>query len=245
LIATGGQTPSQARQNMQSGSLTCNGFFVEAGFPGKSRNSKTSTGQASIQAPSAMQISKSTETNSPQTPIIALSDPTLPQVLSLTLVSATRCSADCPIFDLYSTSIGPGLGPPPFHVWPTLAVAVGSSSFFTSIGFASGTIFAKGYEQVELNVTVEIVTGEVVDIIYQIFPIEKFGDPQWVKDYRKKADHFAKMIIDTILRNTILADKLIESFVKTQKISEKDAIGKLEEMTPLATGSDMFSSFQL
>jgi NAD-dependent dihydropyrimidine dehydrogenase PreA subunit len=93
---------------------------------------------------------------------------------------------------------------------------------------------AKGYEQVELNVTVEIVTGEVVDIIYQIFPIEKFGDPQWVKDYRKKADHFAKMIIDTILRNTILADKLIESFVKTEKISEQDAISKLEEMTPLA-----------
>ncbi len=93
---------------------------------------------------------------------------------------------------------------------------------------------AKGYEQVELSVTVEIVTGEVVDIIYQIFPIEKFGDPQWVKDYRKKADHFAKMIIDTILRNTILADKLIESFVKTEKISEDAAIKKLEEMTPLA-----------
>jgi NAD-dependent dihydropyrimidine dehydrogenase PreA subunit len=93
---------------------------------------------------------------------------------------------------------------------------------------------AKGYEQVELSVTVEVVTGEVVDIIYQIFPIEKFGDPQWVKDYRKKADHFAKMIIDTILRNTILADKLVESFVKTEKISADDALIKLEEMTPLA-----------
>ncbi|MDH3823877.1 MAG: ferredoxin, partial [Nitrosopumilus sp.] len=64
---------------------------------------------------------------------------------------------------------------------------------------------AKGYEEVDLSVTVEIVSGEVVDIIYQIFPIEKFGDPNWVKDYRKKADHFAKMVIDTILRNTILA----------------------------------------
>ena len=32
---------------------------------------------------------------------------------------------------------------------------------------------AKGYEEVELSVTVEVVTGEVVDIIYQIFPIEK------------------------------------------------------------------------
>jgi NAD-dependent dihydropyrimidine dehydrogenase PreA subunit len=93
---------------------------------------------------------------------------------------------------------------------------------------------AKGYEQVELNVTVEIVTGEVVDLIYQIFPIEKFGDPQWVKDYRKKADHFAKMIIDTILRNTILADKLIENFIKAEKLTEGQALKKLKEMTPLA-----------
>lgn len=93
---------------------------------------------------------------------------------------------------------------------------------------------ASGYEQVELSVTVEIVTGEVVDIIYQIFPIEKFGDPQWVKDYRKKADHYAKMIIDTILRNTILADKLVEHYVKADKISEEDALKKLEELTPLA-----------
>jgi NAD-dependent dihydropyrimidine dehydrogenase PreA subunit len=93
---------------------------------------------------------------------------------------------------------------------------------------------AKGYEQVDLSVTVEIVTGEVVDIIYQIFPIEKFGDPQWVKDYRKKADHFAKMIIDTILRNTILADKMVETFIKTDKLSEGQSLKKLEEMTPLA-----------
>ena len=57
----------------------------------------------------------------------------------------------------------------------------------------------RGYEKVDLSITVEIVTGEVVDLIYQIFPIEKFGDPPWVKDYRKKADHYAKMIIDTIL----------------------------------------------
>lgn len=93
---------------------------------------------------------------------------------------------------------------------------------------------AKGYEEVELSVTVEIVTGEVVDIIYQIFPIEKFGDPQWVKNYRKKADHFAKMIIDTILRNTILADKMIDFIIKDEKISELQATQKLEEMTPLA-----------
>jgi NAD-dependent dihydropyrimidine dehydrogenase PreA subunit len=93
---------------------------------------------------------------------------------------------------------------------------------------------AKGYEEVELSITVEIVTGEVVDIIYQIFPIEKFGDPQWVKDYRKKADHYAKMIIDTLLRNTILADKMIEYLINSEKISEDAAIIKLEAMTPLA-----------
>ena len=93
---------------------------------------------------------------------------------------------------------------------------------------------AKGYKKVDLSITVEIVTGEVVDIIYQIFPIEKFGDPNWVEDYRKKADHFAKMIIDTILRNTILADKLISYYVKTLKISEIAAIKKLEDLTPLA-----------
>ena len=94
--------------------------------------------------------------------------------------------------------------------------------------------YAKDYEKVDLNVTVEIVTGEVVDIIYQIFPLDKFGDPQWITDYRKKADHFAKMIIDTILRNTILSDKMIESLIKTEKISEDQAWIKLEELTPLA-----------
>ena len=92
----------------------------------------------------------------------------------------------------------------------------------------------KGYEEVDLSVTVEIVTGEVVDIIYQVFPIEKFGDPNWVKDYRKKADHFAKMVIDTILRNTILADKMISYLAKSEKIPELNAIQRLEELTPLA-----------
>lgn len=93
---------------------------------------------------------------------------------------------------------------------------------------------AKGYEKAQLSITVEVVAGEVVDIIYQIFPIEKFGDPQWVKDYRKKADYYAKMIIDTILRNTILADKMIEHFVKTDKLEQDAAMKKLEELTPLA-----------
>ncbi|MGI0089493.1 MAG: 4Fe-4S dicluster domain-containing protein [Nitrosopumilaceae archaeon] len=93
---------------------------------------------------------------------------------------------------------------------------------------------ARGYEKVDLSVTVEIVTGEVLDMIYQIFPIEKFGDPQWVKDYRKKADYYAKMIIDTILRNTILADKMIGYYVKTEKLGQEAAVEKLEELTPLA-----------
>ena len=93
---------------------------------------------------------------------------------------------------------------------------------------------ARGYEKVDLSVTVEIVTGEVVDMIYQIFPIEKFGDPQWVRDYRKKADYYAKMIIDTILRNSILSDKMIGYYVKTQKLGQDAAIEKLEELTPLA-----------
>ena len=93
---------------------------------------------------------------------------------------------------------------------------------------------AYDYEEAKLSVTVEVVTGEVVDIIYQIFPIEKFGDPQWVRDYRKKADHFAKMMIDTILRNTILSDRMIQALVKLEKINEAQAMIRLEELTPLA-----------
>ena len=93
---------------------------------------------------------------------------------------------------------------------------------------------ANGYDQVELSVTVEIVTGEVIDVIYQIYPVEKFGAPQWVQNYRKKADHFAKMIIDTLLRNTILSDKMVESLMKIEKISEDQALTRLDELTPLA-----------
>ena len=93
---------------------------------------------------------------------------------------------------------------------------------------------ANGYDQVELSVTVEIVVGEVIDAIYQIYPVEKFGAPQWVQNYRKKADHFAKMIIDTLLRNTILSDKMVESLMKIEKISENQALTRLDELTPLA-----------
>ena len=42
------------------------------------------------------------------------------------------------------------------------------------------------------------------------------------------------MIIDTILRNTILADKMVSYLAKTEKLSEIAAIQKLEELTPLA-----------
>jgi NAD-dependent dihydropyrimidine dehydrogenase PreA subunit len=87
---------------------------------------------------------------------------------------------------------------------------------------------------VDLSIMVEIVTGEVIDIIYQIKPIEFFGDHYWVRDYRKKADDNAKMIIDTIIRNTTIGDKLILNYQKSQKLSLDDAIKKLEELTPLA-----------
>jgi len=93
---------------------------------------------------------------------------------------------------------------------------------------------ADGYEYVDLSVTVEIVTGEVIDAIYQIYPVEKFSAPQWVQNYRKKADHFAKMIIDTLLRNTILSDKMVEYYMKKEQMSEIQAVAKLEELTPLA-----------
>ena len=94
---------------------------------------------------------------------------------------------------------------------------------------------ADGYESIDLSVTVEIVTGEVIDAIYQIYPVEKFAAPQWVQNYRKKADHFAKMIIDTLLRNTILSDKMVEHLIKSEKMSEAQALAKLDELTPLGT----------
>ena len=86
----------------------------------------------------------------------------------------------------------------------------------------------------DLSITVEIVTGEVIDIIYQIKPIEFFGDHYWVRDYRKKADDNAKLIIDTIIRNTSIGDKLISHYQKSQKIPLEEAIKKLEQLTPLA-----------
>ena len=86
----------------------------------------------------------------------------------------------------------------------------------------------------DLNITVEIVTGEVVDLIYQIRQLEYFGDPYWIKNYRQKADQNAKMIIDTIIRNTKIGDKYIAHLQKAEKLSLESAIKRLEEMTPLA-----------
>src|SRR5919108_6615199 len=99
----------------------------------------------------------------------------------------------------------------------------------------------KGLDQItneevsaDLNITVEIVTGEVVDLIYQIRQLEYFGDPYWIKNYRYKADQNAKMVIDTIIRNTKIGDKYIAHLQKAEKLSLEAAIKKLEEITPLA-----------
>ncbi|MGH9994512.1 MAG: 4Fe-4S dicluster domain-containing protein, partial [Nitrososphaeraceae archaeon] len=85
-----------------------------------------------------------------------------------------------------------------------------------------------------LSIMVEIVTGEVVDIIYQIKPLEYFGDHYWIKNYRRKADQNAKMIIDTILLNTKVGDKLIAHYQKANKLSFEDAVKKLQDLSPLA-----------
>jgi len=85
-----------------------------------------------------------------------------------------------------------------------------------------------------LSITVEIVTGEVVDIIYQIKPLEYFGDHYWIKNYRTKADQNAKMIIDTILLNTKIGDKLIAHYEKANKLSFEEAVKKLQDLSPLA-----------
>ncbi|MCJ7636877.1 MAG: ferredoxin family protein, partial [Nitrososphaeraceae archaeon] len=87
---------------------------------------------------------------------------------------------------------------------------------------------------ISLDITVEIVTGEVIDLIYQIKPIEKFGDSYRINNYRQKADFNAKMVIDTIIRNTSIGDKLISYYQKTEKLSLEKAIDKLTQLTPLA-----------
>jgi len=90
------------------------------------------------------------------------------------------------------------------------------------------------WKEAELEITVEIVTGEVVDIIYQIKPIEYFPDAHWVKNYRSKADQNAKMVIDSIVRNTVIGEKWKQEWIKKQKIAEQEAQKRLEGLTPLA-----------
>jgi len=95
-------------------------------------------------------------------------------------------------------------------------------------------IYSNKEQTANLDVTVEIVTGEVIDLIYNIRPLEQFGDFYWVKDYRSKVDHFAKIIIDTIIQNTRIKQKLLVYYQKIQKMSQQDAIKKIDELTPLA-----------
>ena len=95
-------------------------------------------------------------------------------------------------------------------------------------------IYTNTEQSAELNVTVEIVIGEVLDIIYQIKPLETFGDFYWIRNYRQKADHNAKIIIDNIIRNTKIGQKLITYYQKIQKLRHDDSIKKLESITPLA-----------
>ena len=90
------------------------------------------------------------------------------------------------------------------------------------------------WNEVELEITVEIVTGDVVDIIYQIKPLESFQDAHWVKNYRSKAEQNAKMVIDLIIKNTIIGEKWKQAWIKKLKITEQEAQKKLEGLTPLA-----------
>ncbi|MDW0135038.1 MAG: hypothetical protein QOK88_06015, partial [Nitrososphaeraceae archaeon] len=87
--------------------------------------------------------------------------------------------------------------------------------------------------EANLEITVEIVTGDVVDIIYQIRPLEYFGDHYWIKNYRQKTDSRAKVIIDTIIWNSKIGDKLLDHYKKSQKLSTEDSVKKLDELTPL------------
>ena len=97
-----------------------------------------------MHAPSATQISKSTETNSPHTPIIPFSVPTRPQVLISWPVSASN-DGDCFIFDLYSISIGPGFAPSGISIFASSISSIASSSDATfGFGFALRTIIASG-----------------------------------------------------------------------------------------------------
>jgi NAD-dependent dihydropyrimidine dehydrogenase PreA subunit len=81
-----------------------------------------------------------------------------------------------------------------------------------------------------------------VDLIYQIRQLEYFGDPYWIKNYRQKADQNAKMVIDTIVRNTKIGDKMLAHWQKAEKLTMEQALKKLQDLTPLAKNPKARSS---
>jgi len=117
------------------------------------------------------------------------------------------------------------------YVLDTYADRIFVTSKWIEKGF---DIYTNKEQSAELYVTVEIVIGEVLDIIYQIKPLETFGDLYWIRNYRQKADHNAKIIIDNIIRNTKIGQKLITYYQKIQKLGQVESIKKLESITPLA-----------
>src|SRR5579864_1990730 len=144
FIACTGHTFSQARQKIQSGSRAINGFFSEDGFPANSAHSYTFTGHASIQAPSPTQISKSTETYSPQIPNTSL--PFLgPKILILFPLEVAVNVSLTFSFVLNATSIGPSFAPLLISgSSSTCAVCPGGGEVGFGFGFAFGTICARG-----------------------------------------------------------------------------------------------------
>jgi len=66
-----------------------------------------------------------------------------------------------------------------------------------------------------------------------------------VKNYRQKADNNAKKVIDTIVRNTKIGDKLVAHYQKAEKLSLEHAIKRLEELTPLAQNPKVRSATAL
>ena len=91
-------------------------------------------------------------------------------------------------------------------------------------------IYTNKEQSANLDITVEIVTGEVIDLLYQIKSLEQFGDFYWIKDYKFKADHYAKIIIDTIIRNTKIGQKLLNYYQKMQKLSVEECSKKIRRI---------------
>ena len=88
-------------------------------------------------------------------------------------------------------------------------------------------IYTNTEQTANLEMTVEIVTGDVIDLIYQIQPIEHFGDFYWIKNYRQKANHYAKIIIDTIIQSTKNQSKITKSLPKNSKTFQRRCSKKI------------------